>query len=355
MSTSVVMSLRAKQKERARQALKYIYEVKENKGYDNVIYININNRVKDVPGDVQAINFSISSLRRLGSWKAVDKAICTAIDDLNIDTLFITESLISKADLHKELDKFLLKFEENPDGNFSFNVNILSDRLIRFLIVLRLGQVAKNVIQYIEDPTECKLDKYFKSCELRYFYDYKGMVKDDFCYFISAFDNMPSPKEYIFTFGYTITNPTRASVMQGINLSRIPYSNIFVRDSLKKVNTTVPQSVYDDLIAKSKFTLIIPSYDVNTFSVLRFLEALNMDCIPIIHANCNYKEFLNQPEMLMVKRIYLKHNLITTDVKNTIKKSLKFYPDIIKELHNKLPNLTKKRKTKRKEPKEKEK
>lgn len=51
---------------------------------------------------------------------------------------------------------------------------------------------------------------------------------------------------------------------------------------------------YMELIKRSKFTLIIPSYDVNCFSLRRFFESVTNGCVPLILSDCNYKWGLNQ-------------------------------------------------------------
>ena len=68
--------------------------------------------------------------------------------------------------------------------------------------------------------------------------------------------------------------------------------NIFVKHKFKEINTFVSRDVYMDYIKKSKYTLIIPSYDVDHVSIIRIIEAVHNNCIPIFTENNNFKALL---------------------------------------------------------------
>jgi hypothetical protein len=78
--------------------------------------------------------------------------------------------------------------------------------------------------------------------------------------------------------------------------------------SKKYDNKLVPYKEYMSLIAKSKFTLVLPSYDEKYFSLRRFFEALSVGCVPFILETCNYKDGVNRSTQLI--EIIEKHLLI---------------------------------------------
>lgn len=55
----------------------------------------------------------------------------------------------------------------------------------------------------------------------------------------------------------------------------------------------IPYEEYLQYIKSAMFTLNIPSYDENCFSLRRFFEALTNNCIPLVLSTCNYKYGFN--------------------------------------------------------------
>lgn len=96
-------------------------------------------------------------------------------------------------------------------------------------------------------------------------------------------------KEIDFTFGYTVfPNSNRTEYIQYINDigSKFKQKEIYVKNTITGENTSIDRQKYLAKISKSKYTLIIPSYDTYCFSMYRFIEAIYNDCLPIIHPDC---------------------------------------------------------------------
>ena len=55
----------------------------------------------------------------------------------------------------------------------------------------------------------------------------------------------------------------------------------------KKDGKPIKQQEHYNKLSKSKYTLIMPSYDILPFSVIRFLEAIMVDCLPLIYSLCD--------------------------------------------------------------------
>ena len=109
------------------------------------------------------------------------------------------------------------------------------------------------------------------------------------------YNNDDMDKLYEFTFGYTVVTPDREinddSLISLIN-SKFNSPNIFLKHKFKDINTFVPRSVYMQYIKQSKYTLIIPSYDVDHVSIIRIIEAIYNDCIPLFTNNNNFPALL---------------------------------------------------------------
>lgn len=72
----------------------------------------------------------------------------------------------------------------------------------------------------------------------------------------------------------------------------------------------LPYDTYLELIKYSKFTLIVPSYDVDCFSLRRFCESLVLGCIPLIYEKCNLHMFNRWPAF---KSILEQYCIVTDD------------------------------------------
>jgi len=106
-------------------------------------------------------------------------------------------------------------------------------------------------------------------------------------------------KEYDFVFGMTSImssnnfRPKLIDELLKIDSNHDLKLKLFFKDKQKKINTFVNGFEYNEYISKSRFTLNIPSYDVEEFSMERFLEAIKRNCVPLIHDQCKYKEPLS--------------------------------------------------------------
>lgn len=60
------------------------------------------------------------------------------------------------------------------------------------------------------------------------------------------------------------------------------------KDIYLNIDTFIPRDEYLKYISKSKYTLIIPSYDRTQVSILRILESIHNNCIPLFTPDNNF-------------------------------------------------------------------
>jgi hypothetical protein len=108
-------------------------------------------------------------------------------------------------------------------------------------------------------------------------------------------------KEQDFVFGFGVNSEDREFMYNEINKIKEQNINFFVKHKKEKINTLVNKHKYTELLKKSKFTLIIPSYEDTDFSYIRYWEALRESCIPLIHKTCHWQQaFIQHPEISQI-------------------------------------------------------
>lgn len=108
---------------------------------------------------------------------------------------------------------------------------------------------------------------------------------------------IPPEKIYDLTFGYTVfPNGGRENHIKYVAeiKNNFEKNNIYCKNAITGESNSINRELYLQKIAESKYTLIIPSYDNNCFSLYRFLEAIHNDCLPLIHEDCPLDEINKQ-------------------------------------------------------------
>lgn len=110
------------------------------------------------------------------------------------------------------------------------------------------------------------------------------------------FQDSNNTDEHDLTFGYTVFDyGNRPSYCDYVNTmaSKFKRVNLFVKNAITGEDTSIDRFSYLDLISKSKYTLILPSYDNSCFSLYRFIESIHHDCLPLIHPDCSIDQVEN--------------------------------------------------------------
>jgi len=149
------------------------------------------------------------------------------------------------------------------------------------------------------DPNEMPMSQFHSSVKPKdNYWLYHGY--DIPCYGINRLDSsqyafnsetkwFEADKLYDFTFGYTVLkNSERAKYIPWVDrmYEQFEFANLFVKSDCDMPDTSVSRSVYLNKIEESRFTLMLPSYDEHCFSIYRFLESIDKNCLPIIHESC---------------------------------------------------------------------
>jgi len=88
----------------------------------------------------------------------------------------------------------------------------------------------------------------------------------------------------------------------------------------------ISQTEYYENISKSKYTLIVQSYDSTTFSIIRFFEAVCRDCVPLIWYEVCLDDLKNTFEDIY--DLVLKYNLIVSSKEEVIDRVKNYENDI---------------------------
>lgn len=213
------------------------------------------------------------------NWHDYEKVIKDKTKD--IDTFICFGSTMFN-NYNSTNNSLIQRFDKEMNNkNYTYNLNFVSTRIVmqRYLVCKLCKD--KNFIYFYIDPSECILSKYFNVGKTVYY-----LNRPDCVY-------LPSYERYMFLngkdiekttdftfYGTALTEDRRYLVDQKELLTNIRNSDVGI--IVKKDSTYVSQTEYYEKLARSKFTLIIPSYDVTTFSVIRFLEAVSNHCLPLV-------------------------------------------------------------------------
>lgn len=212
----------------------------------------------------------------------------------------------------RQLDKKFLKEIDRgftKDNQYQMSQDIMK-RLIERLIFVKACR-DKNVIQFCIDAEEVDFSDVwkFKSYERRYIANHNGMKyfpmyewamantfiqdidKAQDLYFIGSAFN--SDKQELLTryrenlyqfFGRRRVGFVRANPQTG-------YFDYYNNDENRR-EIKVSQSKYLYELKLSKYTVVNPPYDKTCFNMMRFMEAIICDCVPIVLPENNFDDLI---------------------------------------------------------------
>ena len=208
---------------------------------------------------------------------------------LNWGGIFISESL----------DKL------NEMYNTTKNQTFLAKLKIFYMMfsIKNLIEKYPDEIEYIEmvlDPL-CFRYSNEKAKENKYYHEHSipGLYKrlDSFQYYYLSKDRdfEIENKMYNFTFGMSEVTALKEKDKKNnrggfcknvIKITR-DEEHFFCKSNILKINTFISREEYNNLISKSKYTMIINTFHRSAFSITRFCDAIFYETCPLITDTCN--------------------------------------------------------------------
>jgi len=298
--------------------------------------------------------------RNFNSWSELYNDFNETLESLNINTIIYEGAKIAFKVCHFR-NEHLMKhwYEESKKDDFAYiNFNFSKFAYLLYFPFMNFLEKHKNTrfIHIIDDPMELDFSKLVDDLNhinvFEYKVNYRPKNEDNIIlsYPLYYLSNNHTDKLYDFTFGFSSDGQIHANE-QGNIVSRIVYSehfdyindkfkqhdlkyNLYVKHKVKEksVNTLINSLKYCEKIKESYFTFVLPSYRMDQFSVLRLIEAIAYNCIPLFDASVNYDniDFFKQNNEIL--QYYRDNNLIVT---------LNKAPKLIKEIKHNHENILK--------------
>lgn len=236
----------------------------------------------------------------------------------------------------------------NYGDEIEWNYSILKSLASRYIIMLLFAKESKECYNLVADPQQVAfsnftdyigkkvvdgyiLNKKRNKNSLTYipFYEYALLKNNE-----KLFKESKAVKEVVFTCYMISVSKEREwiknfeKMFKGIKDIDVC---IITKENKKK---PIVQKEYYKKIINSKYTMIIPPYDKDSFSMIRFFESVQLNCLPFIYKKCNLNEVYDtfpQIASIMEEKLYLGGKEIKNIIKNH-KEYEKFRLDTIKEI-----------------------
>lgn len=137
---------------------------------------------------------------------------------------------------------------------------------------------------------------------------------------LMAFIDNDTDKSIDVCFGFTALTEHREKqyddLMNGLEQNHVN-AKLFIRHKKLGIDTFVNRDEYLDNIKASKYTLMIPPYDLKHFSIYRFVESIYNDCLPLITADVYVDDFVKSFEISPenINKITVEYSTIGNKVK----------------------------------------
>lgn len=175
-----------------------------------------------------------------------------------------------------------------------------------------------DYIEYIVDPLELIIPKHFNeiidvekfNSQTFYFgYNHKEleMTREDLFF---DMQDLSENKENFMVFGYTYYELPKDRIKDKRKYDILYYE--YLKEVFKDKKSVIcfksynfqdymKEDEYNKNIAKSLYTIIIPSYDINHFSIFRLVDSVKRKCLPIITSDCVIDMFTEEQQNTLRK------------------------------------------------------
>lgn len=223
------------------------------------------------------------------------------------------------------------------NGNYAYVSYIQSTHVHkRYIFMKACSKRCKVVVQFLQDINEFTFDKTMNFSGK--FYKTYLAKTGDFIFMptfeqgLSLYNNRTKEKKNDFVFWCTAKTDDRKYLSdRKEELESLGYDIKIV--CIGDKFGTISEEEYDNKLAQSLFTLCVPAYNQNNFSIWRIIEALSNDCLCLVLANNNlYDLRCTYPDICDIIQT---RNLILDDFTNLQKKIEELKPqreNILNEL-----------------------
>jgi hypothetical protein len=228
------------------------------------------------------------------SWMDMHEKTDWFKDIDNIESIYLFGGLLMGALNRKKRPDLMTKF---INSNASMRFVSICNYLVPTLQLIRLANKQNIPLhEFCYDPDEHSinlLDICPSKYTLSFGYDIPkyGMIQNrQWQYGLSL---IPKQKVYDLVFGATFVTDARYIIYDKLKplLDNLK-PQLFIRHKLQDINSSIGYADYLDYIARSRFTLLIPAYDIATFSIFRMTESIMVDCLPLITEDVNTNDFI---------------------------------------------------------------
>ena len=266
-------------------------------------------KLKNILGGVETVKYIFNQ----NNWCDEAENIDRFLDDKSYDNIFVLRAPMFKNFRCDKVDmaiSFLEDYELRPD--YSRNFMIMKKVYDRILFIGRAADKGINLIQIIIDPQEPIVRQWSSGKGTELYILNSGKLKYAPLYEYMMFESlkcMDNTKRQKFTFYCSALTKDRLYIVEYKEYLEWNYDcKIITKEDRKSIK----QQDYYNKLSKSKYTLIIPSYDTSTFSMIRFLEAIMVDCLPIIYSLCDLTDLKRTfPDIYTI----VKRKLIVGDIR----------------------------------------
>lgn len=251
------------------------------------------NMLPDVP--VNVVNYS---LLNGNTWSEIEESNKKFLIENKVKNLMVIGfNMLSsiKYGENKLFEDFLQYYVNEPQYKMKFMMTL---KMYAVLVLVKNAIECRcNVFHFVIDPQEIDFGEVLKTDKVKRLYK----LKREGCLFAPSYEMKlmkekylsASKRKYDFLFYCGAQTEDRHYIVEKKSeLESIPNSDVKI--IMKENNKEkVSQREYYNLLKQARFTLVIPSYDKTTFSIVRFLEAVANGCLPLVWKDCCLEEVKN--------------------------------------------------------------
>lgn len=274
-------------------------------------------------------------------WLQEEESINEFLLDNNISSLFIFKTRMFKSFRYNDgsfAEKFVSSYKDNNEMNRSY---VSTRKVLESVLFVNCSyNLGIKLFQLVIDPLE--YDYRFVGIEniQRLYILKKNDMKYCPMYEIEMYKNCKVKQKELDMFFICTCNGEKRKLLIEVIIELKEFvdckSSFVVEfvDNKENKNKKISQTEYYENVSKSKYTLVVQSYDATTFSIIRFFEAVCRNCVPLIWYEACLDDLKNTFEDIY--DLVLKYNLIVSSKEEIVDRVNNYENDLnfINEVKN---------------------